>query len=105
MEDDVFLRPAVAGILKQGFVEVRLHVDLQKYLTAERFAGNKALFKQLAVSRGMPTFVVVDPKTGDKLGEAIPDGYTPSALTDNFVKFLESLPKPKAAADRPGAQR
>jgi hypothetical protein len=33
MEDDVFLRPAVAGTMKKGFVEARLHVDLQKHLT------------------------------------------------------------------------
>ncbi|MBL8752448.1 MAG: hypothetical protein JNK15_04025 [Planctomycetes bacterium] len=88
MEDDVFLRPAVAGTMKKDFVEARLHVDLQKHLTKEQFARNKELQKQFTKSRAMPTFVVVDPQTGKKLGEAQPEGLTPGTQTENWGKFL-----------------
>ena len=93
MEDDVFLRPAVAGLMKKGFVEARLHVDLQKSLTKEQFARNKELQKQYASTRAMPTFVVVDPKTGAKLGETPPVGLSPAALTENWRLFLERMEK------------
>lgn len=91
MEDDVFLRPAVAGTMKQHFVEARLHVDLQKHLTKEQLARNKELQKQMTSSRGMPTFVVVDPKTGAELGETPPVGLSPASLTENWAKFLEKM--------------
>lgn len=91
MEDDVFLRPAVAGTMKLHFVEARLHVDLQKYLTKEQFARNKELQKQHTSSRGMPMFVVVDPKTGNELGETPPEGLSPAALTEHWAKFLEKM--------------
>ena len=91
MEDDVFLRPAVAGLMKKGFVEARLHVDLQKSLTKEQFARNHELQKQFASTRAMPTFVVVDPKTGTKLGETPPVGLGPAALTENWRQFLEQM--------------
>lgn len=91
MEDDVFLRPAVAGTMKKNFVEARLHVDLQKHLTKEQFARNRELQKQMTSSRGMPTFVVVDPKTGTRLGETPPVGLSPAALTENWAKFLSDM--------------
>ncbi len=97
MEDDVFLRPAVAGTMKKGFVEARLHVDLQKHLTKEQLARNRELQKQFTKIRAMPTFVVFDPKTNKVLGEAQPDGFTPGAQTENWGKFLDAM---NAAAGR-----
>lgn len=97
MEDNIFPRPAVAELMKKGFVEARLHVDLQKYLTKEQFARNKELQKQMTASRGMPTFIVVDPKTGKKLGETPVVGLTPSAFEENWIKFLREM---NAAAGR-----
>jgi hypothetical protein len=91
MEDDVFLRPAVAGLMKQHFVEARLHVDIPKHLTAEQFARNKALQKEWTTTRAMPIFVVVDPKTGKELGETPPVGLSPAALTENWVAFLQKM--------------
>jgi hypothetical protein len=91
MEDDVFLRPAVAGLMKQGFVEARLHVDIQKHLTKEQFARNKELQKQFTTTRAMPIFVVVDPKTGKELGETPPVGLSPAALTESWAAFLQKM--------------
>jgi thioredoxin-related protein len=91
MEDNVFLRPAVAGILKEHFVEARLHCDLQKHLTAEQFARNRELQKQYASSKAMPIFVVVDPKTGRELGETPVVGLSPAAQTENFAAFLQQM--------------
>jgi hypothetical protein len=39
----------------------------------------------------MPTFVVVDPKTGAELGETPPVGLSPAALTENWAKFLNEM--------------
>ncbi len=91
MEDDVFLRPAVAGIMKEHFVEARLHCDLQKHLTKEQFARNRELQKQFASSRAMPIFVVVDPKTGQELGETPVVGLTPAAQTESWAAFLQKM--------------
>jgi thioredoxin-related protein len=91
MEDSVFPSPAVAELMKKGFVEARLHVDTQKNLTKEQFARNREFQKQMTASRGMPVFVVVDPKTGKKLGETPPVGYTSSAFTENWIKFLREM--------------
>ena len=68
MENQVFLRPAVAGPLKEGFVEARLHVDIRRNLTAEQLAANQQLERDLAQTSAMPTFVVVDPATEQVLG-------------------------------------
>ena len=91
MEDNVFRRPAVAGIMKEHFVEARLHVDLQKHLTKEQFARSRELQQQYASSRAMPIFVVVDPKTGLEIGETPVVGLSPSAQTENWVAFLQRM--------------
>jgi hypothetical protein len=97
MEDSVFPSPAVAELMKKGFVEARLHVDIQKYLTKEQLARNRELQKQHASSRAMPTFVVVDPKTGKELGETPPVGLSSSSFTENWILFLGKM---NAAAGR-----
>ncbi|MFY9344877.1 MAG: hypothetical protein WAT39_20455 [Planctomycetota bacterium] len=91
MEDDIFLRPAVAGLMRKGFVEARLHTDIPKSNSAATFARNKELQQQWAGTRAMPTFVVVDPKTGRELGETPPVGLSPSALEANWIAFLQRM--------------
>ena len=88
MEDDVFLRPAVAGLMQKHFVEARLHTDIQSSLSAAAFARNRELQKQRASSRAMPIFVVVDPKTGVELGETPPEAFN---LEGGWVTFLERM--------------
>ncbi|MEY4672301.1 MAG: hypothetical protein RL148_85 [Planctomycetota bacterium] len=94
MENDVFLRPAVAGVLKQKFVEARMHVDIQSSLTAGQFADNKARQQELAGSYAMPFFVIVDPRTGAKLRATGLSGG-PGNWEPLFLEFLNGTPTPR----------
>jgi hypothetical protein len=67
MEDDVFPSPAVAELMKKVLIESRHHTDSQNTMTAEQFADGKAAQAEIAGTRAMPTFVIVDPHTGAKL--------------------------------------
>lgn len=62
MEESVFPAPAVAGILKEGFIEARLHTD-----GGPREKENVALQMELGGSRATPIYVIIDPKSGKKL--------------------------------------
>lgn len=92
MEETIFPRPAVAGILKQGFVESRHHVDVQSSLTKEQFDANRALRDQLASTKAMPFYVIVDPSTGKALRSTGLSGG-PGAWEELFVKFLGAAEK------------
>lgn len=87
MENNIFLRPAVAGLLRDGFVEARHHTDIQNTLSAEQFAQNRKLRDEIAATGATPYYVVVDPKTGKKIGEHALSGG-PNAWEDNFREFL-----------------
>ena len=69
MEDNIFLEQAVASLMKQHLVEARLHTDSQKHLTDEQFANNREAQAELAGVKTNPYFVMVDPTTGEKVGE------------------------------------
>ncbi len=90
MEHDVFLRPAVADLLKKNFVEARIHVDIPSHLTDEQFAANKALQRELAGTSTMPTYVMVDPASGRKLGLHQLSG-SPAAYESAFTDFLQGF--------------
>ena len=88
MENHIFLRPAVAGIMQAGFVESRHHTDIQNTLTAEQFAANRKLQDEIAGTKANPYFVVVDPKTGAKIAEHSLSGG-PNAWEGNWIEFLQ----------------
>ena len=88
MENNIFLRPAVAGIMKASFVEARHHTDIQNTLTEAQFAANRKLQEEIAVTKANPYFVVVDPKTGKKISEHALSGG-PNAWEGNWIEFLQ----------------
>lgn len=77
MEENIFRKPAVAGVL-EGFIEARLHND-----AGPRIQENVELEKKLAGTVATPIYVTIDPKTGAKIG--IQEG--PSGAT-TFIEFL-----------------
>lgn len=89
MEGQVFHSPAVAGLMQKNLIESRQHVDVQNTLTAEQFAANQKLRDELAGTLAMPYFVIVDPKTGKKLGEHALSGG-PSAWEPGWIEFLNT---------------
>ncbi|HHI78573.1 MAG TPA: hypothetical protein ENK02_01190 [Planctomycetes bacterium] len=81
MENQIFPRPAVAGVLKKGFIEARLHMDNPD--TAVR-AKSEQVRKRYGGGFATPTFVIVDPKTGKMLQRH--EGWIPKEET--FLNFL-----------------
>jgi hypothetical protein len=62
MEEDVFPRPAVAGVLQTEFIEARLHND-----GGSKMEETRARQKEMTDSVATPIYVIVDPKSGVKL--------------------------------------
>jgi hypothetical protein len=87
MENNIFLRPAVAGLLETGFIESRHHTDVQFTLSPEQFAANRKLRDEIAGTTATPYYVIVDPKTGKKLRQTGLSGG-PNAWEELFVNFL-----------------
>lgn len=79
MEEKVFHRPAVAGILAQDFVEARLHTDGQR--NVERILE---LQEELTGSVATPIYVILEPATGEK--QRLFEGATYDA--ERFAAFL-----------------
>jgi len=90
MEERVFLSPAVAALMKKHLVESRLHTDSQNTLTDEQFAENKRLQAEYAGEITNPFFVIVDPKTGEKLEVFRLSGDYTSWL-GKWQRFVEKL--------------
>jgi hypothetical protein len=80
MELNVFPKPAVAGLLRERFVEARLHSEAGDHI--------KELQQKMTGSLALPIYAIVDPKT-DAV-RATRAGYQ---NLDDFVAFLESVPR------------
>jgi hypothetical protein len=82
MEDNVFPRPAVAGLLEAEYVEARLHTDGSTNI--ERILE---LQESLARSVANPIYVILDPETEQELAR-----HEGAALTGGqrevFLEFL-----------------
>ena len=80
MEGSVLPAPAVAGVLKEKYVEARLHCDMGGSAQA-----NKAIQQRLTQSIALPIYAVIDPATEERLG--LQEGF---ALKDDFAAFLRT---------------
>ncbi len=87
MERNVFPHPAVAGILREHYVEARLHLDGPEPARSR----NNALRERLSGDIARPTYVVLEPKSGRRI--AVQKGWLPNPAA--FADFLR-----KAAAAR-----
>ncbi len=92
MEGTVFRAPEVSGIMKQHFVEARLHVDTQNHLTPEQFALNQKYQSDLVDTLALPYYAVIDPVTFDPedaelVGEHALSGG-PGEWQSGWIEFL-----------------
>ena len=77
-----------APILREHFVEARLHMDNPKKIQADRWAVQEKLRVDLVEGRQTtPTYVTVDPNTGKKFVEHILSGG-PGAWEAGYLAFL-----------------
>ena len=67
MEETVFHLPAVAGILSQNYIEARLHTDGEEGVA--EYDRSRKLQAELAGSIANPIYVIVDPRTGARMGQ------------------------------------
>lgn len=81
MEENVFPKPAVAGILENRYVEARLHTDGKTNI--DRI---KQLQESLARTTANPVYVLIDPEGEKELGR-----FEGASVTDAaFIEFLET---------------
>jgi hypothetical protein len=79
MEETIFPAPAVAGILRESYVESRLHMDVDSVI-----ARYGELQQRLVGTKAMPTYVLVEPESGRTLARQ--DGWLPNV--ERFSAFL-----------------
>jgi len=92
MEDSVFLETAVAALMKKQVVEARLHTDTQNTLTDAQFRKNREAQATISGTKANPYFVIVDPKTGEKVSEfSLSDDFT--TWPGKWIKFIEGAAK------------
>lgn len=80
MEEKVFYHPAVAGEL-QRMVEARLHND---HPDAKKRGAIKDLQRRFADTLATPTYVVVDPKSGEIVARHVGPEYD----AEKFASWL-----------------
>jgi hypothetical protein len=98
MENNIFLRPAVAGVMKANFVEARVHTDTM--LPEEQLLANRKLQLELADTSANPSYVVVEPKSGRVLGRHFLSGG-PGAWEGLWIEFLERMLREAGRGESP----
>lgn len=83
VEGSVFPAPAVAAILEPNYIEARLHCD-----GGPRMEENNELQKKMTDVAGQPVYVIYDPVTETKLGEA-----NGRVFEKPFIEFLKKALK------------
>jgi hypothetical protein len=68
VEENVFTNPAVAAVLSEKFVEARLHIEAYQESGGQKLDDFLALRTKFAESPAMPTYAVIDPTTGARVG-------------------------------------
>jgi hypothetical protein len=87
MEVDVFHRPAVGGILREKFVEARLHID--DFAHPEVIERTTKLQDELAGARATPYYLVVDPATRKVRARFPGPDAPPVGDGSKFAEFLQ----------------
>ncbi len=80
MEESIFPAPAVAEVLREHYVEARLHMDVDE--VREKYHD---LQDRLVGTLAVPVYVLLDPVTGKVLDRHY--GWLPSE--GGFAAFLE----------------
>jgi thiol:disulfide interchange protein len=89
VERGILPAASISPILREHFVEARLHMDNPKVIPADRWAVHEKLRLDLLEGRQTtPTYVTVDPKTDKKLAEHVLSGG-PTAWEKGYRAFLE----------------
>jgi thiol:disulfide interchange protein DsbD len=89
VERGILPSEAIAPILREHFVEARLHMDNPKAMPEERWLVQQAKRQELVDgSLTTPTYVTVDPSTGKRLVVHVLSGG-PTAWEAGYLAFLQ----------------
>lgn len=92
MEGVTFHTPQLAGLLRKGFVEARLHMDRPGAIDPAKFKVHERLRAELIGSTGTPYYAIIDPDDGEFLLRTHLHGGDPGQWTKDFVALLDKLP-------------
>ena len=85
MEGKVFPSPAVAEVLKKGFIEARLHTDG----LGEPYVSEFEMQKRMTRTVALPTYAIVDPDDAE-VALRVRSGMIAAT---QFVEFLDGKGK------------
>jgi len=89
VERGILPSEAIAPILREHFVEARLHMDNPKAIPEQRWLVQQAKRQELVDgSQTTPTYVTVDPKSGKRLVVHVLSGG-PTAWEAGYLAFLQ----------------
>lgn len=84
MEKSYFFKDEFAEVLKEHYVEARLHTDKETTPGAQ-LQRIREKQRELVGHRGMPSLVIVDPETGKRIGK--PESFQPDPNV--ILEFLK----------------
>lgn len=88
MEKNTFVKPAVAEILEQHYVEARLHVDEERFMELERTLLQSIAQPVYAVVRADAVIPVGDPSFDASSVQIL--SRLDGAKADEFIDFLRA---------------
>lgn len=88
MEGVTFHDTAVAKLLRDGFVEARLHMDGEDALPADKFALQRVLQQELIGQVAVPQYAVLDATSGEFLARHQNQGAPGQQWATDFQALL-----------------
>lgn len=94
MEGGTFHTPRVAELLRERFVESRLHMDYPDRIPEERYLVQRRLQAELIGGTGTPYYAILDPDDGEFLVRWHLPGANTQEWEKTFLRIL-AIPEPK----------
>lgn len=91
MEGVTFRDPAVATVLKQSFVESRLHMDGDDVVPPGLMERHRELQAELIGNEAMPYYAILDPKTDEFLFRSHLRGASPDGWKEDFLAMFRRV--------------
>lgn len=92
MEGVTFHTKDVVPLLRERFVESRVHMDVPGRVREDRYRVHKVLQKELVDSEAMPLFAILDPETGEFLARYRLRGPSKTEWEKDFIAIFSKLP-------------
>jgi len=86
--------PRVAELLRERFVESRMHMDYPDRIPVEQYRVQRRLQAELIGSTGTPYYAILDPDDGEFLVRWHLRGPDPKQWEQDFLRIL-AIPQPK----------